>query len=508
MRRWPARLDSFHGYTATFLLVALVTVCALGSKRWLPSHPVDHSADLLYLVPVIYSASRYGLGPGIFAAVLGALAYNFFFTPPHLTLRVSSPLDGATVLVLLGVALFTGRLAARQRNQGQTAAALAERNAAMASFSRALVGATDEPALGRAICQEIGRLLGSGAVLVGPGEPEPRIIASCPPLDALASPDIEAARLAMKRPALPGGGAAPLTASNWTFHALSTSRGAIGTLGLTDAKDNARALHEDNALLETILDQAALALEGLHLASEVAEIERLREQDRLRGTLLSSVSHDLRTPLTSILAAAAQLRREGAADPGTLATLEIEARRLDRYVANLLDMVRLEAGTLRLRLEPVDLTDVVAGVLRDLGKGLAVSGLRVDVPTDLPLVRLDPQLFHHCLLNLVDNALRYGGGREVFIRGERSAAGVSLVVLDEGPGLPPGQERRIFETFVRLRGSDREGGTGLGLAIVKGFAEAMGLSVWATNRSDGPGAAFVLQVPPALVVQDMEVQAE
>jgi two-component system sensor histidine kinase KdpD len=280
----------------------------------------------------------------------------------------------------------------------------------------------------------------------------------------------------------------------------------VGALGLArdDGQPPVRGGWE--ALLDTLLDQVALALERQHLAGEAAEVARLREQDRLRRALLASLSHDLRTPLTSVLAAAAQLRREGDGDATTLAALEAEARRLDRYVSNLLDMVRIEAGALRLRIEPVDLTDAVAAVLRDLGADAAARAVRVEVAPDLPLARLDPTLLHHCLLNLVDNALRHGGGRPVTIRAGRATDGVSLEVLDEGPGLPPGREMRAFETFVRLKGSDRRGGSGLGLAIVKGFAEAMGLGVGAANRPRG-GAAFLLRIPPARLVPELEARA-
>jgi two-component system, OmpR family, sensor histidine kinase KdpD len=310
----------------------------------------------------------------------------------------------------------------------------------------------------------------------------------------------------MARRTTAGRGSAVVAGSDWTFHPLATARGAVGALGL--ARDDGLAPVEParEPLLATVLDQAALALERQRLSGEVAEVARLREQDRLRSALLSSVSHDLRTPLTSILVAAAELRREGRSDTDTLALLDGEAHRLDRYVGNLLDMVRLEAGALRLRLEPVDLIDAVAAVQRDLGSAAGPDRLRIDVPADLPLVRLDPQLFHHCLLNLVDNALRHGGTGPVTIRGERASDGLVIEVLDCGPGLPPGQEARVFDTFVRLEGSDRQGGTGLGLAIVKGFAEAMGVAVGAGNRPQG-GAAFVLSIPAGLLVAARQAEA-
>lgn len=497
-----AWFDGLRGYAETLLMVSLVTLAALVGRTLLPST----SADLLFLLPVLAGASLHGLGPGLFAAGLGALAYNFFFTAPIHSLWVDSPADAVTVLVLLGVALSTGHLAARLRKQAQAAVAQAEQDSALAAFSHGLVGAFDQPALGQHICTEVGLLMQVHAMLVASpsnlpesAEPSPRLIAGPGGMDRFDAFGAEAANIAMTRRTAAGRGTSVVPASDWTFYPLATARGVVGALGLARDDGQPPVGRGREALLDTILDQVALALERQQLAGEVAEVARLREQERLRGALLASLSHDLRTPLTSILAAAAQLRREGGRDDAMLDTLDAEARRLDRYVANLLDMVRIEAGALRLRPEPVDLTDAVAAVLRDLRPDATAPAVHVEVAPDLPLVRLDPTLLHHCLLNLVDNALRHGAGRPVTVRAGHTTDGVSLEVLDKGPGLPPGQEARAFDTFVRLKGSDRRGGAGLGLAIVKGFAEAMGLSVGAGNRPGG-GAVFMLRAPRALLV--------
>jgi two-component system sensor histidine kinase KdpD len=216
------------------------------------------------------------------------------------------------------------------------------------------------------------------------------------------------------------------------------------------------------------------------------------------------VSHDLRTPLTTILAAAGQIKAaqcEGL-DPALAEGLVTEAERLNRFVANLLDMARVEAGALRLQREAVDLTDAVAAAVHDLRNRLDSHPIRLEVPVDLPLVRVDPQLLHHCLINLLDNAGKYSdAGGAITIRGARRPGALTLAILDEGPGLAEGREKQVFERFTRLEGSDRKGGTGLGLAIVKGFAEAMGMNVSAANRDDGKGAIFSLHFPEALIVR-------
>jgi len=172
-------------------------------------------------------------------------------------------------------------------------------------------------------------------------------------------------------------------------------------------------------------------------------------------------------------------------------------------------MARVEAGALKLRVEPVDLTDAVASAVHDTRATLEGHAIRLDVSPNLPLVRVDPQLFHHCLINLLDNAGRYADpGTEITIAADRPPGSLALSILDTGPGLPPGREAEVFETFRRLQGSDRsKSGTGLGLAIVKGFAEAMGLQVEAANRGDPKGARFTLRFPEELLIRTPEEPA-
>ncbi len=191
-------------------------------------------------------------------------------------------------------------------------------------------------------------------------------------------------------------------------------------------------------------------------------------------------------------------------DPSLIDSIQAEAERLNRFVANLLDMARVEAGALALKSEPIDLTDAVASAVHDTRRVLEGHEVVLEVAPDLPLVRADPQLLHHCLINLLDNAGRYADpASPVTIRAERKPDSLILSILDKGPGLPPGRESEVFETFRRLEGSDQtKGGTGLGLAIVKGFAEAMGLTVEAAGRTDEQGARFSLIFPDSALVQD------
>ena len=217
---------------------------------------------------------------------------------------------------------------------------------------------------------------------------------------------------------------------------------------------------------------------------------------------LANLRHELRTPLTTIISATQELRKQH--DSTLLETIDGEARRLSRFVANLLDMARVEAGALPLKVEPTDLFDAVSSAIEDTRQSLAGHDVIVDIPPDVPLVRVDPVLLHHCLINLLDNAGRYAEpGTAVTIRGERVFDALLLSVIDVGPGIPAGAESRVFDTFTRLEGSDRaKHGTGLGLAIVKGFAEAMGLTVEASNNEEPRGARFTLRIPQSLIITD------
>lgn len=486
------------GYIVSAALVASVTMVGLSIYIF---GDVTNVA-LLYLIPVMAAATLYGLRTGLFTGLVSSLTYNFFFLPPRYTFTISDPANIVTVLVLIGVAIVTSQLAARVRAQADLAQRSAGQNAALAGFARSLTGLSAEDELGQALCAEVARLLDVSTLLLLPKQEGLRLIAAFPPENRLSGIDIAAANWSMDHRQSAGRGSDTLTASDWLFQPLVVGGRALGVFGIARDAGGDPVRPDQLPLLLSLLDQAALALERVALGAEMATISRLKERDRLRAALLSSVSHDLRTPLTTILGSLAELRRSSATDQRLVASIENEAQRLVRFVANLLDMARIEAGALKIAVEPVDLTDAVATAAHDLKRSLAGHPIRLDVSPDLPLVRLDAQLFHHCLINLLDNAGKYAEpGTPITISARRPGDGLILSVLDEGPGLPPGEEAAVFETFARFEGSDRKGGTGLGLAIVKGFAEAMGLTVSAANRDEPQGACFSLHFPNALLVR-------
>ncbi|MCD8456378.1 sensor histidine kinase [Xylella taiwanensis] len=488
------------GYVYSVLMVAAIT--AIGSVLL---HILNlGNIAFLFLLPVMTAASLFGLRTGLFAGLTASLAYNYFFLPPIGAFNVSNPENVISIIVLVGVAFVTSQLTSRVRLQADIASMSARTNAVLAGYLRQLTALNDPQDVANAACIEIARLLSLRVVLLKRSAAGFSIQAASDARSVLETIEMAAVKWVGDTGQSAGRGTGTLTASDWQFQPLKAGDQILAVLGLA-REDGSNPIRSDQlGLLNSLIDQTAIALERLRLEAEMRDVDAVRERDRLRAALLSSVSHDLRTPLTSVLAASAELRRRYK-DP-LLDTLESEATRLNRFVTNLLDMVRLEADALKLNIETVDLTDAVSGALRDTRQSLDGHPINLDMAPDLPLVKVDPQLFHHCLLNLFDNAGRYGNpGTSILIRVEQSYEKLILSVANHGVGLPSGSEKEVFESFRRLTGSDRSiSGTGLGLAIVKGFAEAMGMMVEARNREDGLGACFSIHFPAQLLVWNSE----
>jgi two-component system sensor histidine kinase KdpD len=293
---------------------------------------------------------------------------------------------------------------------------------------------------------------------------------------------------------LPGG--------KWLFLPMRTGRGVVGVVGLESEKQGALLTPDQRRLFDALADQAALAIERVNLAEDIDRNRLNAETERLRSALLTSISHDLRTPLASILGSASSLKSFGAtldeaARSELLRSILEEAERLNRFIANLLDMTRLESGAVAPNLELIDLSDVVGSALRRAAKVLAAHRIELSLAPDLPMLRLDPVLFEQALFNLLDNAAKYSSpGSSVAVKGERVGEHVRISVSDSGNGIPPDDLERIFDKFYRVQSSDhKRAGTGLGLAISRGFMEAMGGTLNAGNRTDGQGAVFTIALP-------------
>ncbi|MBV9078767.1 MAG: sensor histidine kinase KdpD [Methylobacteriaceae bacterium] len=497
-------------------VAALTLVAGTTGAAHLLARALDvGNVSLLYLLPVVLVASRFGIAPAIVAAAASALAYNFFFLPPLYTFTIRDPENVLTFLILLLVGIVTAQLVARVRVQADLAADRARQNATLAGFSRTLNRATDTASLAWATCREAAGALDAQAVVLLPRDGELALAASHPPHDQLSLIDRAAADWAFTNARPAGQGADTFPGADWLFLPLRADNGALGVLGLGSPDGRAVTRADQQALVDAIVDQASVALDRLRLTEEMTAVAALQARDRARGALLSSVGHDLRTPLATVTGSIAELKRRlavGEDGAGLLAGLENEAQRVDRLITNLLDMSRLEAGAMPVKPEPVDLVDAFASAEADLARQLGGRTVVRDVPDDLPLARLDPTLFHHCLLNLLDNAAKHADpSGPIEMRARRCTdGGLAVAVRDCGPGLPPEVAGRLLDTFALGEGSDRgKAGSGLGLAIIKGFADAMGLAVAVEPGGDGlPGTAVVLRIPPALVLPLAAASAE
>ena len=457
---------------------------------------------LVLLVAVLASAVTFGLWPSLFACLVSALAYNFFFLPPLYTFTIAEPENVITLLVFVLVAAIASNLTARVRMQAIVARQRAATTEDLYRFSRKLAGIATLDDLLWATAYQMAHMLRLHVVLLLPEGEELNVRAGYPPEDTLEDADLAAAKWTVQHGQEAGRGADTLPGARRLFLPMRTSRGVVAVIGLDSSRDGALLSPDQRRLLDSLADQTALAIERLHLSEEMDRARVAAETEKLRSALLTSISHDLRTPLASILGSATSLKQYrgqmGEADQDQLlGTIQEEAERLNHFIANLLDMTRLESGALAPNLEPVDLGDVVGSVLRRVTPLVQQHKITLDMEQGLPMPRLDPVLFEQVLFNLLDNAAKYApAGTAITLRARREGAALKVQVLDEGPGLPEEDRERVFDKFYRVRAGDKKrAGTGLGLAIARGFMEAMGGTITAANRSDRTGAVFTLTLP-------------
>ncbi len=483
-----------RGIVAGLGMIAVTTAVAVAMDPIVGSN----SIDLIFLLPVIATATLFGLRASLVSSLAAALSYNFFFLPPIYTFTISDPQNVVTLMVLIVVAVVASQLTGRLKREATIGARTATENAALAAFGQRLAGVSDEAATAEAVCDEVARLLNVSTVLFARESAAIQLVGAYPPNPTLGALDLAAAEWAFDRGEVTGRDSGTLTASEWQFHPLETALGVLGVLGVASQANSDPVPADKHILFTTLIGQASLAHERLKLEGNAREVGALKQRDDLRATLLSSIGHDLKTPLTAVVAAADALAAEHG-ESATTATLKGEARRLRRVFDDLVEMTRIEAGALVVKREATDLTDSVAAAAQDLRAELARHRLVLDVPPTLPLVEADPRMLHHILINLLANAARFSPiDTTIMVQAQRLPDRLVLAVLDQGPGLPPGRERSLFDRFTRVDGDDMSGGTGLGLAIVKGFADAMGLAVSAKNREE-VGAAFDVTWPEASI---------
>jgi two-component system sensor histidine kinase KdpD len=464
---------------AGVVAVALVLIAtALGRA----SAPILSDADvvMVYLLAVLLAGFRFGREAALVAATLSVAAYNWFFVPPFHTFVVADTRNLLTFGVLFGVGLAAGTLADRLRRQEADAVAREKRTAALLSLTRAAAGATDEHALARVVVAEAAARIADGAALYAP---DVRAEAGAPG-DPRAEGELVARALRDDVPvSAPGLAAYPVSSGDARLAVLLLRGPVPGTGDLADAWAR----------------QTALALTRARHAAAAEEATLRVRTEELRSALLATVSHDLRTPLAAITGAATTLLDTEVAVPESarrelLTSVRDEAARLERLVANLLEMTRIAAGPVVVRREWVPLEEIVGAAFARVERTLAAHPTRVDVPADLPLVALDPVLFEHVLVNLLENAARHTPpATPIRLAARRAGDRVEIEVADEGPGFPGDDPTPLFDPFVRGAGAVGPG-SGLGLAICRGIVQAHGGTIEALRPPEG-GAAVVVRLP-------------
>ncbi|HKU07238.1 MAG TPA: sensor histidine kinase KdpD [Bradyrhizobium sp.] len=495
-----ARTEPFDPkpYLMSLLIVAIGLGIAAPIQPWFGIENVD----LVLLTAVVSVAVRYGLWPSLLATVTASLCYNFFFLPPVYTFTITDPTNIAAFFLFMLVAILVSNVAARVRAQADTAIGRVRTTESLYAFSRKLAGTATLDDVLWATAYQIALMLKVRVMLLLPQDGLLTVMTGYPPEDELDQADLAAANWAWANDRPAGRGADTLPGAKRLFLPMRTGRGLIGVIGIDSDKAGQLFTPDERRLLDALVDQGALAVERVLLVEDMDRVKRTAESERLRSALLTSISHDLKTPLASVLGAASTMRDLASSlseqeKHDLLATVIDESERLNRFIANLLDMTRLESGAVIPNTTRHDLHEIVGSVLRRAGKILQPHRVELDLAGELPMLELDAVLFEQVLFNLLDNAAKYAPpATAITIRSKRERDVVSLQVMDEGDGIPSSELGQIFEKFYRAQKGDRvRAGTGLGLAISRGFVEAMHGTISAANRSDRKGAVFTIRLP-------------
>ncbi len=460
--------------------------------------------SMIFLLAVLLCAMSFGLWSALAASVLSFLAYNFFFIEPRYSFTVAEPHELLSLLIFLAVAFVTGTMAGRLREQATATRERAEATQALFDFSRKLsgVGKLDD-VLWLLANQGAAAVKGKSIILMDDSKGL-AIKGGWPVDDELGTSDWAAARWAFERGEASGHGTATLPTARFQFRPMVGSKGPIGVIGVEPGEGEDALPAATDAMLQSFVEQAAIAIERTTLAEQAGKAQTAAEGEKLRAALLSSISHDLRTPLASIIGSVTSLRTLGqkmapSERSDLLATIDEEAGRMSRFVSNLLDMTRLEAGAIDIRRDWVDIADAIGGAVRRAEKSFTGRRIDVKLADQLPLVHGDAALLEQVLFNLLDNAHKYSGPQSVTrVDAKSEGSSIKIVVSDQGIGIPPEALEKVFDKFYRVSGSDgRAPGTGLGLSICAGLIKAMGGTIAAESPIRGSGGTRMTIMLPA-----------
>jgi two-component system sensor histidine kinase KdpD len=454
---------------------------------------------MVFLLSVVGVALYCGRGPAALAAVVNVLVFDFFFVQPRFSFAVSDAQYLLTFAVMLAVGLITGQLTARLRYQLRVAEQRESRARALYEMARDLSGALTTDQVIELSNRSLAAGFNAATTVLLPDLHERLTLSSEPQAQRLAVLDVAMAQWAYDHVQPAGAGTDTLPSSARLYLPLRAPMRCRGVLAILPKVPRWLMVPEQRRQLDTFASLIAIALERVHYADVARSALVQMESERLRNSLLSALSHDLRTPLTALVGLAEALVRSEPAlaqGPAQLATaLHRESLRMSTLVVNLLDMARLEAGAVQLRLEWQGLEEVVGTALAACGNGLAQHHIVTDLPADLPLVQFDAVLVERVLCNLIENALKYTpAGSTIRISAAPACNKICLTVADNGPGLPAGRIGTLFDKFARGVNESAIPGVGLGLAICRAIIEAHGGSIDGVTNADG-GASFIILLP-------------
>jgi two-component system sensor histidine kinase KdpD len=485
-----------------YLMALAIVAVGLGTAKLIQPIFGIENVDLVFLTALVSVAVRFGLLPSLLASIAGSLCYNFFFLPPVYAFTITDPTNVAAFFFFMLIAILVSNVAARVRTEAVTANSRIRTTESLYAFSRKLAGTATLDDVLWATAYQIALMLKVRVVLLLPEKHVLTVKAGYPPEDQLDQADLAAANWAWDNDRTAGRGSDTLPGAKRLFLPMQTGRGPIGVIGIDDDRSGPLLTPDQRRLLDALVDQGALAIERVLLVEDMDSVKRTVESDRLRSALLTSISHDLKTPLASVLGAASAMRDldSGLTDfekRDLLATVIDESERLNRFIANLLDMTKLESGAIVPNTTRQDIGEIVGSVLRRASKILAHHKVRLDLAPDMPMLELDAVLFEQVLFNLLDNAAKYApAGTTISIRSHLDSESMSLQIIDEGDGIPPKELESVFDKFYRAQKGDHvRPGTGLGLAISRGFVEAMHGTITAANRTDRSGAVLSIRLP-------------
>ena len=485
-----------------YILSVVAVAVSLGIAETVEPFFGLENVVLVFMTGIVAIAARFGLWPSILASVVASLCYNFFFLPPIYTFTIADPNNALAFFFFIVMAIIVSNVAARVREQAVTAMARARTTEALYAFSRKLAGVATLDDVLWATAYQIAMMLKVRVVLLLPEGETIAVAAGYPPEDVLDQADLAAAKWAWMNNRAAGRGSDTLPGAKRLFLPMRTGRGPVGVLGIDSDKAGPLLTPDERRLLDALSDQSALAIERVHLVEDMDRVKRTVETEHLRSALLTSISHDLKTPLAAILGSAGALRSMSgqltdAQKEELVSTIVDESERLNRFIANLLDMTKLESGAIAPNSSLHSIGEVIGGALRRAEKILSRHKVALDIYRDLPLVKIDEVLFEQAIFNLLDNAAKYSArGSTIQINGRRDGDSVVLDIVDEGVGIPASDVERIFDKFYRVQKGDQvRPGTGLGLAIARGFIGAMQGTITASNRTDRSGAVLTIRLP-------------